>query len=402
MIVSTTIFFYVDALKIKNNYSFTNTMIVLYQAGGAGDFYLGNKMPIEQVRALKYNVARLLTARDKARAAQLLGSYPFEVIDSSNFFNDDFSVLYANSPIDQYEQLAKLKDDSLARAIFKDIAETFTELGTYIRFVAAELKMESAPRKEQCLRDSEIQKLVYSYIGVEGGYLGDFSYRKHHEFYLLLDLDINPDNYTGTTRERFIKVISESPPEVQAKILEGILNRYSIGSSKLRTQDRYNEIRGWISRLTGIGPIEHPDLQITSEVVERALADAKHLLGSTGATSGVDRAHTALHGYLLAVCKQASIVSKSDASINELFKLILQQHQSLKNSGHRKEDIERVLKAFSTILDALNPLRNRASVAHPNEVLLGEAEAMLVINSAWTILHYIDAKLKDRLSKVET
>lgn len=365
-------------------------------------------MPAEIVRTLKYNTARLLTARNKARAAQLLDSFPFEIIDSANCFNDDFSVLYAYIPIEQYEQLGKLMDDSLARVAFKDIADTCTELGTYVRFVAAELKMESASdasrarKGEQYLRDSEIQKLVYNYIGVEGGYLGDFSYRTHHEFYLLLDLDINPDNYTGTTRERFIKGISESPPEVQAKILEGILNRYSIGSSKLRTQDRYNEIRGWISRLSRIGPIEHPDLQITSEVVERALADAKHLLGSTGATSGVDRAHTALHGYLLAVCKQASIVSKSDASINELFKLILQQHQSLKNSGHRKEDIERVLKAFSTILDALNPLRNRASVAHPNEELLGEAEAMLVINSAWTILHYIDAKLKDRLSKMET
>ena len=68
----------------------------------------------------------------------------------------------------------------------------------------------------------EINKLVNRYIGVNGGYLGDFSYQKHHDFYLDLDLDIDPFNYDGTTRERFIKILSENPPNVQARILEGI------------------------------------------------------------------------------------------------------------------------------------------------------------------------------------
>lgn len=380
-------------------------MIVLYQASGAGDFYLsGSKMPAERIRTLKHNVSRLLTARNKTRATQLLESFPFEIIDSSNFFNDDFSVLYANVPLDQYEQLGKIKNDFIDRIAFKDIAATFTELGTYIRFIAAELKMESAAQPsmtkkgQQGLRNSEIHKLVNNYIGVEGGYLGDFSYRTHRDFYIELDLDINPFDYEGTTRERFIKIVSESEPKVQAKILKGILDRYPPGSSKLRTQDRYDEIHGWIGRLSGMSQIEHPTPRITSDVVERALTDAKHLLQSTGATSGVDRAHTAIHGYLRAVCKQTHIECKSDANLNELFKLVLQHHPGFKDAGHRKEDIDRILKALSTILDALNPLRNRASVAHPNEELLKEAEAMLVINSAWTILHYIDAKVKERSS----
>jgi hypothetical protein len=56
-------------------------------------------------------------------------------------------------------------------------------------------------------------------------------------------------------------------------------------------------------------------------------------------------------------------------------------------------DITRVLHAMATILDALNPVRNRATVAHPNEMLLDEPEAMLVINTVRTLLHYLDAKL---------
>jgi hypothetical protein len=37
-------------------------------------------------------------------------------------------------------------------------------------------------------------------------------------------------------------------------------------------------------------------------------------------------------------------------------------------------------------MDALNPVRNRATVAHPNAELLEKEEAMLVINVARTLL----------------
>ena len=46
-----------------------------------------------------------------------------------------------------------------------------------------------------------------------------------------------------------------------------------------------------------------------------------------------------------------------------------------------------------SILDAMLPVRNQASVAHPNETLLGEAEARLVINVGRTLLNYLDARL---------
>ena len=60
--------------------------------------------------------------------------------------------------------------------------------------------------------------------------------------------------------------------------------------------------------------------------------------------------------------------------------------------GTGSEEIGRVLQACATIMDALNPLRNKLSVAHPNEQLLGDDEAMLVVNITRTLLHYFDAK----------
>ena len=44
-------------------------------------------------------------------------------------------------------------------------------------------------------------------------------------------------------------------------------------------------------------------------------------------------------------------------------------------------------------MDALNPARNRGSVAHPNQQLLDADEAMLFINSARTVLQFLNAKL---------
>lgn len=45
------------------------------------------------------------------------------------------------------------------------------------------------------------------------------------------------------------------------------------------------------------------------------------------------------------------------------------------------------------IMDAMNPIRNEGSLAHPNNDLLAPPEAALVINMARTILHYIDMKV---------
>jgi len=240
------------------------------------------------------------------------------------------------------------------------------------------------------LSNGEIHKLVNRYIGVSGGYLADFSYRTHHDFYMELDLDINPYEIEGTTRERFIQILSTAEPSVQARILEGILERFPVGSEPLRTQDRYDEIRGWIARLRGAAPVPSPTPAIASEVVGRALGDAEALLLSSGVPSGVDRVHTALHGYLRAICDEAGVSYPADATTTQLYKALRASHPAFKGQGPRVQDINKVLQSFANVLDALTPVRNKASLAHPNEVLLDGPEAMAVINAARTLLRYVD------------
>jgi len=245
------------------------------------------------------------------------------------------------------------------------------------------------------LSKPEIAKVVNRYIGVDSGYLGDFSYRTHADFYLeYCDLDVDPYLYDGTTRQRFIEIISSQEPFNQAKILRGVLERFPVGEGpSTRTQELKEQIVHIAQRLEGASPVATPTPQISSELVSRALADAETLIQNNGATSGVDRIHTALHGYFHAVCENENIVFPQDANLTKLFKLMRQHHPKLQNLGPRAQDIEQVLRATSAILDALNPVRNRASVAHPNSDLLGQNEAMLVINATRTMLHYFDSKL---------
>jgi hypothetical protein len=140
--------------------------------------------------------------------------------------------------------------------------------------------------------------------------------------------------------------------------------------------------------------VETPRLEITSATTERALSDFEALLHSQGgAVSGVDRIHTALHAYLEAVCDEAGISHDKDAGTTALFQLIRQRHPKLQAQSPGAET-DRMLRGLAQIVDALNPVRNRRSMAHPNEDLLDEPEAMLAVNSVRTLLHYLNNKLR--------
>lgn len=244
------------------------------------------------------------------------------------------------------------------------------------------------------LNRKDISYVVNHYIGVTGGYLGDFSYRTHSDFYLeYCDLDIDPFVYDGTTRERFIRVLESSDARTQARILQGVLDKYPVESYELRTPESFVHIQELISKCLGAAEVEAPDLRITSDVVRRAISDAETLMQTSGPTSAVDRVHTALHGYLMAACTAASIEFPDDASILALFKLLKSKHPALQNLGPHQDAVAQVLRSLGAVMDALNPARNRGSIAHPNGELLDTQEAVLFINAARTVLQYLDGRL---------
>lgn len=245
----------------------------------------------------------------------------------------------------------------------------------------------------------EITKLVYKWIGVSGGYLGNFSYGRHDRFWLdVCDLPVNTAAFSGTTRDCFEATLFDASATDQAAVLRAILDEYppvegSDAQGNFRTSHLHTEILQWIARLE-TGQVAVPmQLASTTDIVRRALDDADVLLKTSGPQSAVDRVHTAFHGYLHALSDEAGVRGLPDRpTMNQLFKAIRSHHPAFTNLGPSADEISRVLQSMATILDALNPVRNNASVAHPNQSLVGEPEAVLVINTVRTLLGYLEAK----------
>lgn len=72
-------------------------------------------------------------------------SSPFEPLDATNHFGDEFSILHASLPLAQYEQLRHQREQPEVRAAFSQITDAFGELGYHVRFIAADLQLERDP-----------------------------------------------------------------------------------------------------------------------------------------------------------------------------------------------------------------------------------------------------------------
>lgn len=266
--------------------------------------------------------------------------------------------------------------------------------------------MPEGSSEDQRLTRKEIGRLVHNWIGVDGGYLGNFSYAAHDRFWMeVCDLEVETGAFPGTTRACFEDTLYRASARDQAAVLKAILDEYpapdepDTNHPKFRTPSLRREIGEWINRLeTGDVPIE-VSLASASDIVRRALDDADVLMRVSGPQSAVDRVHTAMHGYLLSVCDEVGIACGDRPTMNQLFKALRAGHPNFSDLGTRPEDVARILGSMANILDALNPVRNNASVAHPNEHLMAEPEAQLVINTVRTLLSYFERKRQQVTTK---
>jgi hypothetical protein len=76
---------------------------------------------------------------------------------------------------------------------------------------------------------------------------------------------------------------------------------------------------------------------------------------------------------------------------------ITKSHQTRASSARERAGWRQGAETSSElrgIVYTLNTVRNNQSMAHPTDDLLGEPEAMLVINAIRTLMHYLDARLR--------
>lgn len=260
------------------------------------------------------------------------------------------------------------------------------------------------------LKRTDVNKVI-SYIGVNNGYLGEFTQAKLKQFYSDNNLDIEPfDNtkYQGTTKNRFETILFEAEKNVQVVIIEAILEFYSLEYFEEKVEDEYslfnqkdyerkeklyNALIQMVDSLKG-DIFNFEDLKHDKEFVKATLDQAMTLINNHSYATAVDRTHTAIHYYLKDLCKEEGITFDTDlVKIQDIWSKMKTEHPDfnidLKDS---QKPINQTINAISKFLENMNDVRNKYVYAHHTDDILGEDEARFVINIAHAILFYIDGK----------
>lgn len=111
-------------------------MLRLYSGSGSQEIDLqGKAIPDDQWEKYKQVTVKMLNAKRVWDAAKLLDETPFEVHAGTNFFGDEFCVLYASVDFDTYIALGEAVNSPETKDVAAKIVSALNEiLQVYIRF----------------------------------------------------------------------------------------------------------------------------------------------------------------------------------------------------------------------------------------------------------------------------
>lgn len=128
-----------------------------------------------------------------------------------------------------------------------------------------------------------------------------------------------------------------------------------------------------------------------NKTLRRAIGDANTLIAQGKYSSCIDRVHTALHGYLRIRLDELEIKYEESDMMPKLFNLLYKRWEEVGNSDINNMMLK-ALRSASATIEALNEIRNRHSLAHPNEEIIDEAEAKFALGLMESICNYIETR----------
>ncbi len=151
-----------------------------------------------------------------------------------------------------------------------------------------------------------------------------------------------------------------------------------------------------LGRVGDSSEIAVPVLSTSTETIRSVLDDRDALIQSHGASQVADRVVVALHAYIRAACESQRLTSAGDGNpaTSELLAR-LRVHPAIGELDTKRPGAGELLNALGSVLDAAQAIR-RGATREPSG-LLGDAEAVLVINSARAIFEYLDVALSGAL-----
>ena len=144
---------------------------------------------------------------------------------------------------------------------------------------------------------------------------------------------------------------------------------------------------------TGIIVVSHEVVDFSgisvTDAISKAIDDAEVFMSEGKYDSAFDRVHTAFHGYLRKKLDDLGESYEESDTLNQLYNKL---HSYV--SAHITTDISGLIKttlrSASGVINSINELRNRHSLAHPNDDLISAREAQLCIRLVKELSDYIE------------
>lgn len=144
---------------------------------------------------------------------------------------------------------------------------------------------------------------------------------------------------------------------------------------------------------TGIIISKHEVIDFTgisvTDVIAKAIEDAELFMSDGKYDSAFDRVHTAFHGYLRKILDDLGESYEESDTLNQLYNK-LHTYVSSNIANDQSGIIKTALRSASGVISAINDLRNRHSLAHPNGSIISVREANLCIRLVKELSDYIE------------
>lgn len=127
-----------------------------------------------------------------------------------------------------------------------------------------------------------------------------------------------------------------------------------------------------------------------TEVIEKAISDAELLMGEGKYDSAFDRVHTAFHGYLRKLLDTKDVAYEESDTLSQLYAKLHTELSSNISSNEIAELVKKSLRSASGVIAAINEMRNRHSLSHPNDDLLQARESEFAIRLIKDLSDYIN------------
>lgn len=137
------------------------------------------------------------------------------------------------------------------------------------------------------------------------------------------------------------------------------------------------------------GVIDFTDIAST-DVIKSAIDNAELFMEAGQYDSAFDRIHTAFHGFLRSKLDDFGIDYAESDTLSQLYTKL---HSVLAENITPQEVADLVkttIRSGSGVISSINDIRNRYSLAHPNEVIINKREAEFTLQMIKVITDYIN------------